>query len=88
MTIEFESTTYKILAFALPALVNGSHTGLIDEDEAYVENLYERFDSEYGLGCWHIGEVGEEYFGRDDFENLSFYVCDVEVVYKMVEMEA
>ena len=31
MTFEFESTTYKIPAFALPALVNGDYTGIMDD---------------------------------------------------------
>lgn len=88
MTIEFESTTYKIPAFALPALVNGDHTGIVDEDEAYVENLYERFNSKYGVGNWHIGEISESYFSRADFGDMLGDVCDVELVYKMVEVRA
>ena len=88
MTIEFESTAYKIPSFALPALVNGDYTGIMDDDEAFVDNLCEWLNEEYGVGNWHIGEVGEQYFGRADFDNMSGDVCDVEVVYKMVEMEA
>jgi hypothetical protein len=88
MTIEFESSTYKIPSWALPALVNSDYTALMDDDEAYVDNLFEWFDSEYGQGNWHIGEVGEQYFGRADFDNLSGDICDVELVYKMVELEA
>mgnify|MGYP003110765084 FL=1 len=88
MTIEFESTTYKIPAFALPALVNGDYTGLMDDDEALVDNLCEWLDSEYGAGNWHIDEISESYFSRADFGDMLGDVCDVEVVYKMVELEA
>lgn len=88
MTIEFEVDTYKIPAFALPALVNDDYTGIMDDDEAFVDNLCEWLNEQYGAGNWHIGEVGEQYFGRADFDNLSGDVCDVELVYKMVEMEA
>lgn len=88
MTIEFESTTYKIPAFALPALVNGDYTGIMDDDEAYVDNLHEWFDSEHGVGNWHIGETSEPYFSRADFGGILGDVCDVELVYKMVEIEA
>ena len=87
MTIEFESSTYKIPAFALPAIVNADYTGVLDDEEAFVDNLCEWFDSEYGAGNWHIGDVGEQYFGRSDFGGLSGDVCDVEVVYKLVEMD-
>jgi hypothetical protein len=87
MTIEFESATYKIPAFALPALVNGDYTGILDDDEAFVDNLCEWLDGEYGTGNWHIGDVSEQYFGRSDFGGLVGEVCDVEVVYKLVEME-
>ena len=87
MTIEFESATYKIPAFALPALVNGDYTGILDDDEAFVDNLCEWLDGEYGQGNWHIGDVSEQYFGRSDFGGLVGEVCDVEVVYKLVEME-
>ena len=88
MTIGFESTTYKIPAFALPALVNGDYTGIMDDDEAYVDNLHEWFDSEYGMGNWHIGTISSPYFSRADLGGVLGDVCDVEVVYKMVEMEA
>ena len=88
MTIEFESTTYKVPAFALPALVNNDYTLLDDDDEAFVDNLFEWLDGEYGQGNWHIGNVSEQYFARADFGGLSGDVCDVEIVYKMVEMEA
>ena len=88
MTIEFESTTYKIPAFALPALVNGDYTGIMDDDEAYVDNLHEWFNSEYGVGNWHTGTISSPYFSRADLGGVLGDVCDVEVVYKMVEMEA
>ena len=88
MTIEFESATYKVPAFALPALVNNDYTLLDDDDEAFVDNLFEWLDGEYGQGNWHIGNVSEQYFARADFGGLSGDVCDVEVVYKMVETEA
>ena len=87
MTIDFEADTYKIPAFALPALVNGDYTGILDDDEAFVDNLCEWLDGEYGTGNWHIGDVSEQYFGRSDFGGLVGEVCDVEVVYKLVEME-
>ena len=87
MTIEFESTTYKIPEFALSALVNNDYTLLDDDDEVFVDNLCEWLDGEYGQGNWHIGNVSEQYFARADFGGLSGDVCDVEVVYKMVEMD-
>ena len=87
MTIEFESSTYKIPAFVLPAIVNADYTGVLDDDEAFVDNLCEWLDGEYGTGNWHIGDVSEQYFGRSDFGGLVGEVCDVEVVYKLVEME-
>jgi len=87
MTIEFEVDTYKIPAWVLSPLVNNDYTGIIDDDEAFVDNLCEWLDGEYGAGNWHIGEVGEQYFGRSDFGGLVGEVCDVEVVYKLVEME-
>ena len=87
MTIEFESTTYKIPEFALSALVNNDYTLLDDDDEAFVDNLCEWLDGEYGQGNWHIGNVSEQYFARADFGGLSGDVCDVEIVYKMVEMD-
>jgi len=86
MTIEFESSTYKIPAFALPAIVNADYTGVLDDDEAFVDNLCEWLDAEYGQGNWHIGDVSEQYFGRSDFGGLPGEVCDVEVVYKLVEV--
>lgn len=88
MTIEFESTTYKIPAFALPALVNGDYTGIMDDDEALVDNLCEWLDSEYGAGNWHIGTISSPYFSRADLGGVLGDVCDVEIVYRMVEMEA
>ena len=87
MTIEFESATYKVPSFTLPALVNDDYTLLDDDDEAFVDNLFAWFDEEYGQGNWHIGDVSEQFFGRSDFGGLSGDVCDVEVVYKLVEME-
>lgn len=87
MTFEFESSTYKIPAFALPAIVNADYTGILDDDEAFVDNLCEWLDSEYGAGNWHIGDVSEQYFGRADFGGILGDVCDVEVVYKLVEMD-
>jgi len=87
MTIEFESSTYKIPAFALPAIVNADYTGILDDDEAFVDNLCEWLDGEYGAGNWHIGDVGEQYFGRADFGGLAGDVCDVEVVYKLVDLD-
>jgi len=86
MTIEFEVETYKIPAFALPAIVNADYTGVLDDDEAFVDNLCEWLDAEYGAGNWHIGDVSEQYFGRSDFGGLPGDVCDVEVVYKLVEV--
>ena len=50
MTIEFEIDTYKIPAFALPAIVNDDYTLLDDDDEAFVDNLFAWFDEEYGQG--------------------------------------
>ena len=88
MTFEFESTTYKIPAFVLPALVNGDYTGIMDDDEAYVDNLHEWFDDEYGVGNWHIGTISSPYFSRADLGGVLGDVCDVEVVYRMVEREA
>ena len=88
MVIEFEVDTYKIPAFALPALVNGDYTGIMDDDEAYVDNLHEWFDSEYGMGNWHIGTISSPYFSRADLGGVLGDVCDVELVYKMVELEA
>ena len=88
MTFEFESTTYKIPAFALPALVNGDYTGIMDDDEAYVDNLCEWFDDEYGASNWHIGTISSPYFSRADLGGVLGDVCDVEVVYRMVEREA
>jgi len=85
--MNFEIDTYKIPAFALSALVNNDYSGIMDDDEAFVDNLCEWLDGEYGAGNWHIGDVGEQYFGRSDFGGLSGDVCDVEVVYKLVEME-
>ena len=87
MTIEFEVETYKIPSWALPALVNNDYTGIIDDDEAFVDNLCEWLDGEYGHGLWHIGNVSEQFFGRSDFGGLSGDVCDVEIVYKLVEMD-
>ena len=87
MAIEFEVETYKIPEWALPALVNSDYTALMDDDEAYVDSLFEWLDGEYGAGNWHIGDVGEQYFGRADFGGLAGEVCDVEVVYKLVEMD-
>lgn len=87
MAIEFESSTYKVPAWALPALVNSDYTALMDDDEAFVDNLCEWLDEEYGSGNWHIGDVSEQYFGRSDFGFLPSEVCDVEVVYKLVETE-
>jgi len=88
MTIEFESTTYKIPEWALPALVNSDYTALMDDDEAYVDNLFEWFDSEYGQGNWHVGDTSESYFSRADFGGILGDVCDVDIVYKMVEVRA
>ena len=88
MAIDFEADTYKIPEFALPALVNNDYTLLDDDDEAFVDNLFEWLDGEYGQGNWHIGNVSEQYFARADFGGLSGDVCDVEVVYKMLETEA
>ena len=85
MNIVFEADTYKVPAFALPALVNDDYTGIMDDDEAFVDNLCEWLNGQYGEGLWHIGEVGEQYFGRADFENLLGDVRDVEIVYKLVE---
>lgn len=85
MNIVFEADTYKVPAFALPALVNGDYTGILDDDEAFIDNLCEWLNGQYGEGLWHIGEVGEQYFGRADFENLLGDVRDVEIVYKLVE---
>jgi len=85
MNIVFEADTYKVPAFALPALVNDDYTGIMDDDEAFVDNLYEWLNGQYGEGLWHIGEIGEQYFGRADFENLLGDVRDVEIVYKLVE---
>ena len=87
MTIEFEVETYRIPAFALPAIVNADYTGILDDDEAFVDNLCEWLDGEYGVGNWHIGDVGEHYFGRSDFGGILGDVCDVDVVYKLVEVE-
>lgn len=87
MTIEFESTTYKIPEFALSALVNNDYTLLDDDDEVFVDNLFAWLDEEYGQGNWHIGEVGEQYFARADFGGLAGEVCDVEVVYKLVDLD-
>jgi hypothetical protein len=86
MTIEFESSTYKIPEWALSALVNNDYTGIEDDDEAFVDNLWEWLNSEYGAGNWHIGDVSEQYFGRADFGGILGDVCDVEIVYKMVEV--
>jgi len=88
MIIEFEADTYKIPAFALSALVNNDYTGILDDDEAFVDNLCEWLDGEYGQGNWHVGNVSEQYFARADFGGLSGDVCDVEIVYRMVEVEA
>jgi len=86
MNIEFEVETYKIPAFAMSALVNNDYTGIVDDDEAFVDNLCEWLDGEYGAGNWHIGEVGEQYFSwRSDFGGVGGDVCDVEVVYKLVD---
>ena len=86
MDIVFEADTYKVPAFALPALVNDDYTGIMDDDEAFVDNLYEWLNGQYGEGLWHIGEIGEQYFGRADFENLLGDVRDVEIVYKLEEV--
>jgi len=83
MTIEFEVETYKIPAWALSPLVNNDYTGIIDDDEAFVDNLYEWLDGEYGRGLWHIGEVSEQFFGRSDFGGLSGDMCDVDIVYRV-----
>jgi len=87
MTIEFEVDTYKIPAWALSALVNNDYTGIVDDDEAFVDNLCEWLDGEYGAGNWHIGDVSEQCFGRADFGGLAGDVCDVEVVYKLVDLD-
>ena len=86
MTIEFESSTYKIPAWALAALVNNDYTGIEDDDEAFVDNLCEWLDAEYGAGNWHIGDVSEQYFSRADFGGILGDVCDVDIVYKLVEV--
>jgi len=87
MTIEFEIDTYKIPAFALPAIVNDDYTLLDDDDEAFVDNLFAWLDEEYGQGNWHIGEVGEQYFARADFGGLVGDVCDVDIAYKLVDLD-
>jgi|GEM_PF-6246387 hypothetical protein len=88
MTIEFEIDTYKIPAFALSAIVNGDYSGIIDDDdEAFVDNLCEWLDEEYGAGNWHIGDVSEQYFGRSDFSFLPSEVCDVDIAYKLVDLD-
>ena len=88
MTIEFESTTYKIPAFVLPALVNGDYTGITDDDEDYVDNLHQWFDDEYGVNNWCTGTISSPYFSRADLGGVLGDVCDVEVVYRMVELKA
>ena len=87
MTIQFESSTYKIPVFALSPLVNNDYTGIWDDEEAYVDNLCEWFNDEYGQGNWHIGTISEQYFSRADLGGILGDVCDVEVVYKLVEVE-
>lgn len=88
MTIQFESDTYKVPAWALSALVNNDYTGIEDDDEAYIDNLCEWLDSEYGQGNWHIGTISAPYFSRADLGGILGDVCDVEIVYKMVETGA
>ena len=87
MIIEFEIDTYKIPAFALPAIVNDDYTALLDDDEAFVDNLFAWLDEEYGQGNWHIGDVSEQYFGRSDFSFLPSEVCDVDIAYKLVDLD-
>lgn len=88
MTIEFEATIYTIPAFVLPALVDGDYTGIIDDNKAYVNNLCEWFDGMYGVGNWHTGTISSPYFSQEDLGGELGDVCDVEIVYRMVEMEA
>ena len=81
--MSFEIDTYKIPVFALSALVNNDYSGIMDDDEAFVDNLCEWLNEEYGQGLWHIGNVSEQFFSRSDFEGLAGDVCDVEIVYKL-----
>lgn len=57
MNIVFEADTYKVPAFALPALVNGDYTGIMDDDEAFVDNLCEWLNGQYGEVCGTLAKL-------------------------------